>query len=341
MSEKPIVVGITQGDTNGIGYEVIIKGLRDSRMMEIAIPLVYGHSKAASYHRKLIKNSGDFSFHTITQPNHASAKLPNLLTITEEKEFKIEMGVSSPIAGKMAFASLQRATNHILEGKIDVLVTAPLNKHTVPSDSHAFVGHTEYLAQKANCANYLMLMITDNLKMGMVTTHCALSEVPNMLKKELILKKLRVFNESLQHDFLYTKPKIAVLALNPHAGENGMFGKEEQQAIIPAVQEALKKGMYVFGPYAADGFFSWGQYQQFDGVLAMYHDQAMMPFKILSCGTGVNYTAGLPFVRTSPAHGTAYDIAGKDMASSDSFRNAIYWACDIFCNRKKSHLEDE
>ena len=333
MLEKPIVVGITQGDVNGVGYEVITKSLSDARMIEICTPIVYGSSKAASFHRKLIKNSGDFSFRAITQPEQRTTKSPNIINITDA-EIKIELGHSTEVAGELAFASLQMATNHVMDGKIDVLVTAPINKQNIQSQSFSFEGHTEYLAKQCNTKEYLMLMIADGLKIGTVTTHCAVSELSQKIRKDLIVSKIKTINTSLKQDFLCTKPKIAVLSLNPHAGENGMFGKEEQEAIIPAIKETFDKGIYVFGPYAADGFFGTGQHTKFDGVLAMYHDQAMIPFKILAYGEGVNYTAGLPFVRTSPAHGTAYEIAGKDMASPDSFRKAIYWACDIYRNRR-------
>ena len=337
MSDKPILVGITQGDINGIGYEVITKVLADSRMLEVCTPLVYGNSKVASYHRKLIKNCADFTFNIVRQPNQVSLNKSNLINVTDG-EIKIEIGESTEIAGKMAFAALKMATDHILGKNIDVLVTAPINKRNIHSDSFAFPGHTEYLAKACNTTNYLMLMIADNLRIGTVTTHCALSEVSSLLNKDLIVKKLRVLNNSLKTDFVCTSPKIAVLSLNPHAGDNTMFGKEEKDSIIPAIESAFNQGIYAFGPYAADGFFASGQYTQFDAVLAMYHDQAMIPFKILSCNEGVNFTAGLPFVRTSPAHGTAYEIAGKDMASPDSFRKAIYAACDIYQNRMNYEL---
>ena len=332
MSEKTIVVGITHGDINGIGYEVITKAMSDSRIMEICTPIVYGSSKVAAFHRKSIKNSGDFSFRMIQQPEQCTSKAPNMINITDA-EVKINIGLSTSTAGELSFTSLKMATEHLLNEKIDVLVTAPINKYNIHSQSFPFEGHTEYLAQKCNVKDYLMLMIADGLKIGTVTTHCALSEVFSKLTKELIIDKIKILNKSLQQDFLFTKPKIAVLSLNPHGGEEGMFGKEERNIITPAIQEAFEQGIYVFGPYSADGFFGSGQHKNFDGVLAMYHDQAMLPFKILSYGEGVNYTAGLPFVRTSPAHGTAYDIAGKDIASPDSFRNAIYWACDIYRNR--------
>jgi 4-hydroxythreonine-4-phosphate dehydrogenase len=333
MSEKQIIVGITQGDINGIGYEVIIKSMSDARIMEICTPIVYGSSKVAAFHRKSIKNSGDFSFRMIQQPEQRTNKAPNMINITEA-DVKMSIGLSTSTAGEQSFASLKMATEHVLAEKIDVLVTAPINKYNIHSQSFPFDGHTEYLAQKSNVKDYLMLMIVDGLKIGTVTTHCALFEVFSKLTKELIINKIKILNKSLQQDFLFTKPKIAVLALNPHGGEEGMFGKEERTIIIPAVQEAFEQEIYVFGPYSADGFFGSGQHTNFDGVLAMYHDQAMIPFKILSYGEGVNYTAGLPFIRTSPAHGTAYDIAGKDLASPNAFRNAIYWACDIYKNRR-------
>ena len=337
MSEKSIVVGITHGDINGIGYEVIIKTLSDSRIMEICTPVVYGASKVVSFHKKLVKSCGDFSFRNIQKIEEANGKAPNMLNITNS-EVKLDIGTSTKSAGELALTSLQMATEHLINGKIDVLVTAPINKDNTYSETFSFPGHTEYLAQKFNSEDYLMLMIADKLRIGTLTTHCAISELPNMIKREAILNKIRILNKSLQHDFLCTKPKIAVLSLNPHAGDNGMFGKEEKNVIIPAIQESFNTGIYVFGPYSADGFFGTGQHTQFDGVLAMYHDQAMIPFKILSYGEGVNYTAGLPFVRTSPAHGTAYEIAGKDKASPNSFRKAIYTACDIYRNRKESEL---
>ena len=335
MSNKPILVGITQGDINGISYEVITKTLIDTRIAEMCTPLVYGSPKVASYHRKLIKNCPDFAFNMVRYPNQAAAHKNNMLNVADG-EIKVDIGESTEIAGEMSFVSLKTATAHILEKSIDVMVTAPINKHNIRFDAQAFPGHTEYLAKACNSANYLMLMIADNLRIGTVTTHCALSDVPSMLSKELIVKKLRVLNNSLKNDFVCTAPKIAVLALNPHAGDNAMFGKEEQNIIVPAIETAFSQGIYAFGPYASDGFFGSGQYANFDAVLAMYHDQAMIPFKILSYGEGVNFTAGLPFVRTAPAHGTAYEIAGKGIASPDSFRKAIYTACDIYRNRTRN-----
>ena len=333
MSNKPILVGITQGDINGISYEVITKVLVDSRILEICTPLVYGSAKVASYHRRFIKNCPDFAFNIVRQPGQVSVSKSNLINVTDG-EVKVEIGASTEIAGKLSLEALRLATTHVLDKNINVLVTAPINKNNIRSDSFSFPGHTEYLAKACNSSNYLMLMIADNLRIGTVTTHCALSNVPSILSKELILKKLRVLNASLKTDFVCTSPKIAVLSLNPHAGENTMFGKEEKDIIVPAIGAAFEEGIYAFGPFSSDGFFGSGQYAKFDAVLAMYHDQAMIPFKILSYGEGVNFTAGLPFVRTAPAHGTAYEIAGKGIASPDSFRKAIYVACDIYHNRQ-------
>jgi 4-hydroxythreonine-4-phosphate dehydrogenase len=333
-TEKPIVAGITHGDTNGVGYELITKVLAEPQMMEICTPLVFGSSKAASYHRKTLKSiGGDFSFNVLkqfNQPNQLNLRKPNILNITDE-EIKIELGEATAVGGRMALKSLQTAVDHWINRKIDVLVTAPVNKHTIEIDG--FVGHTEYLASICKTEEYLMLMIADKLRIGTVTTHIPLAKVPHAITKDLIIHKLKILHQSMMRDFCIVKPSIAVLSLNPHAGENGQFGKEEKAAIIPAVHEAFDNGMNVFGPYAADGLFSTREYTRFDVILAMYHDQAMLPFKLLADGQGVNYTAGLPFVRTSPAHGTAYNIAGKDMASPDSMRNAIYLACDIFRNR--------
>ncbi len=331
MSEKPIIVGITQGDINGISYEIIAKTFMDSRMMEVCTPLVYGSSKVASYYRKLIKSSGDFSFHIVKQADQVSRKNPNIINIID-KELKIDVGESTQTAGEMAVMSLKMATKDLITKKIDVLVTSPVNKKNIQSNSFPFPGQTEFLAKSCNANDYLTLIIVDGLKIGTVTTHYTMSEVSNQLKKEMIVKKIQILNESLQQDFLITKPKIAVLSLNPQVGDGGKFGREEQDIISPAIEKAFNQRIYVFGPYAADDFFKTEQYSKFDGVLAMYHDQAMIPFY----GEGVNFTAGLPFVCTSPAHGTAYDIAGKDMASPDSFRNAIYLACDIYRNRQQS-----
>ena len=331
-NENRIVVGISHGDINSISYEVIIKTCLDLRILELFIPVVYGSSKVASFHRKLL-NIPDFSFHVIQRADQASPKRPNLLNL-HDKEVKIELGESTEIAGELALLSLDSALEDLKKGAIDVLVTAPVNKNNIQSvRKEPFTGHTEYLAKKFGCTEYLMLMVSDSLRIGMVTGHIPLSEVPQAITADLILKKLRVMEASLQKDFAIRKPRIAVLGLNPHAGDNGLLGSQEKEIIIPAIEKANNQGILAFGPFPADGFFASHNYREFDGILAMYHDQGLIPFKTLAFENGVNFTAGLPFVRTSPDHGTAYDIAGKDIALSDSMRAAIYLACDIYNNR--------
>ena len=265
--------------------------------------------------------------------DQASPKKANLINLTD-KEVKIDLGESSLAAGELALLSIDAAIEDLKKGLIDVLVTAPVNKHNVQDAAKMpFTGHTGYLAEKFGVTNYLMLMVGEALRIGVITEHIALDQVAKTITTTLILDKVRVLEESLRKDFDIRKPRIAVLGLNPHAGDDGLIGKEEQDVIIPAIQAAQQKGMLVYGPYPADGFFASSGYKQFDAVLAMYHDQGLIPFKTLNFENGVNYTAGLPYVRTSPAHGTAYDIAGKDLASADSMRAATYLACEIFRNR--------
>ena len=331
-NEQRIAVGITHGDINSISYEIIIKTCNDQRITELFTPIVYGTSKAVSYHRKML-NLPDFSFNLVRSADQASPKKANLVNLTD-KEIKIDIGESTLIAGEMALLSLNAAIEDLKKGHIDVLVTAPINKHNVQQYlQKPFSGHTAYLAEKLNATDYLMLMVGENLKIGLITEHIPLSEVASHLDSQLILSKINTLNESLMKDFGIRRPRIAILGLNPHAGEDGLLGNEEQEIITPAILSAQKKGMLVYGPYAADGFFASANYKQFDAVLAMYHDKGLIPFKTLNFESGVNFTAGLPYVRTSPAHGTAYDIAGKDQASADSMRAAAYLACDIFNNR--------
>lgn len=333
-NEFRIVVGITQGDINGIGYEVIIKSCLDQRILDLFVPVVYGSSKAASYHRKTL-NIPDFSFNVIRHADQASPKRPNLVNL-HDKEIKIEMGISSTLAGEQSIVAINAAVEDLRKGHIDVLVTAPINKKNVEEAGVPnFSGHTGYLASMLGVDDYLMLMVSSQLKIGVATGHIPLNEVASAISEELILKKLTLMEASLRQDFAIRKPRIAVLGLNPHAGDAGLLGKEEQNTIIPAIAKVAAHGMIVSGPFAADGFFASMQYRHFDGILAMYHDQGLIPFKTLSFDEGVNYTAGLPFVRTSPVHGTAYDIAGKDIASADSMRAAIYLACDIYKNRRE------
>lgn len=335
MTNKSIVVGITHGDVNSISYEIIMKTLSDNQMMELCCPIVYGSSKVASYYRKIMTKSIDqnFRFNIIKQAKQATLKKPNLINITED-EIKIDIGKITPTAGETSRLALEMAVKDVMEENIDVLVTCPINKQNVYSDSFKYSGHTEYFAAATNTRNFVMLMIADAIRIGTITTHCALSEVSKIITKELIIEKLKVLNHSLIYDFGIMKPRIAVLSLNPHAGDDGLFGTEEKNIITPAIQECFDNKIYAFGPFPADGLFGSGEFQKYDAILAMYHDQAMIPFKLLSFDEGVNYTAGLPFIRTSPAHGSAMDIAGKDMASHNSLRNAIYLACDIYTNRK-------
>lgn len=329
---KPIV-GITHGDINSISYEIIVKSFVDNRIFELLTPVVYGSSKVASYHRKTL-NAGDFTFNLIKRADTANPKRANIVNI-HDQEVKIEIGKSTPIAGELALLSLEAAIEDLKKNYIDVLVTAPINKKNIQSKEFHFPGHTEYLANKFGVTDYLMLMVSHNLRIGVITGHIPLRDVPGQLNGELILRKIKILNQSLLQDFGIRSPRIAILGLNPHAGDEGLLGKEEIEIIKPAIDKANEMGIRVFGPFPADGFFGSSNFTQFDGVLAMYHDQGMLPFKSLSFDTGVNFTAGLPIIRTSPAHGTAYEIAGKDIASPDSFRAALYLACDIFNNRRE------
>lgn len=331
-NELRVVVGITQGDINGISYEVILKSLSDNRLLELFVPVLYGSNRIASYYKKMM-NIPEFGFHIVKSADQIHAKKANLFNL-HDNEVKVDVGDSTAIAGEQALLSLNIALADLQNGKIDVLVTSPLNKKNVQQSIQGnFSGHTGYLAQKMNCTEYLMLMVTDNIRIGVATEHISIENVPSTLTVELLIAKIRTMEHSLKKDFRIRKPKIAVLGLNPHAGDNGLIGREEQEKIIPAIEKAQNQGTLAFGPYSADGFFASQQYKEFDAVLAMYHDQGMIPFKLMAFENGVNYTAGLPFVRTSPAHGTAYDIAGKDLASPDSMRAAMYLAVDIYNNR--------
>lgn len=330
--KKNIRVAISHGDINGIGYEVIIKTLMDSRILEQCTPVVYGSPKVAAYHRKAL-NITNFSFNTIRSIEEAVSRKANILNCLDD-EVRVELGKSTPLAGESAVLPLNLAMDHLLENKMDVLVTAPINKHNIHSDNFPFPGHTEFLQYRCGVEDMLMIMVSENMKIGVVTSHIPLKDVPETITGELINSKLRLMNESLIMDFGIRKPRIAVLSLNPHAGDEGLIGTEEEEVIIPAIKEAEKQGLLVFGPYPSDGFFGAGSFSKFDGIMAMYHDQGLSPFKALAFDTGVNYTAGLPIIRTSPNHGTAYDLAGKGEASEKSFRNALNLACDIFNNRK-------
>lgn len=329
--ERRIRIGITHGDVNGIGYEIIIKTLLDQRLTEQYTLMVYGSSKVASYHRKVL-NINEFNFNLVRKADQAHPRRANIVNIHDE-EIRIDLGKSTPIAGELALMSLEAACDDLLRGLIDVVVTAPINKKNIQSPGFTFPGHTEYFARKFASDNYLMLMINNILRIGVVTGHIPLHQVREALSQELILSKIRVMNHSLMRDFGIVKPRIAVLGVNPHAGDDGLLGDEEKQVVQPAVEKAFEQGILVYGPYPADGFFGAASFRHFDGILAMYHDQGMLPFKLMSFEEGVNFTAGLPIVRTSPAHGTAYDLAGKNEASPEAFRSALYMAADIFNHR--------
>ncbi|MDD4608762.1 MAG: 4-hydroxythreonine-4-phosphate dehydrogenase PdxA [Bacteroidaceae bacterium] len=327
-----IRVGITHGDVNGVGYEVILKTFSDPGMLELCTPIIYGSPKVATYHRKALNLTTNFSI--INTAKEAEEGRVNIINCVDD-EVKVELSQPTREAGKAAFQALERAMVDYQAHLFDVLVTAPINKNTIHSEQFDFAGHTEYIEQRiGNDKKALMLLLNDQLRVALVTNHLPIAKVASTITTTLIKDKLMLFNRSLKYDFGIDAPRIAVLSLNPHAGDDGLIGTEEKEVILPALDEMKEKGILCFGPYSADGFMGSGNYRLFDGVLAMYHDQGLAPFKALAMDNGVNFTAGLPLVRTSPAHGTAYDIAGKGLASENSFRQAIYVALDVFRNRK-------
>ena len=332
MEERKIRVAITQGDTNGVGYEVILKVFSDPNILELCTPIIYGSPKIASYHRKALNLEVPYTI--INHAEEARDGRVNLLACFDD-EIKIEIGQPSQEAGAAALKALDRAMTDYRSELYDVLVTAPINKATMQSPGFHFPGHTEYIetsvgeGQKA-----LMILMNETLRVALVTTHLPIKDIAKAITKEGIVEKATIFHKALKRDFRISSPRIAVLSLNPHAGDNGLLGSEEKDIILPAIEELADKGIQAFGPFAADGFFGSGAYDHFDGVLAMYHDQGLAPFKTIALESGVNYTAGLPIVRTSPDHGTAYDIAGKGVADENSMRQAIFTAIDVFRNRK-------
>lgn len=333
-ASQPLVrVGITQGDTNGVGYELIFKTFADSGMLEICTPVLYGHAKTANYHRKALELNTPFRI--VASANEALQGQLNFVNCSDE-DVKVEFGKQSPEAGHAAFVALEHAVSDLHEGKIDVLVTAPVNKAAIQNSNFRFVGHTEYLQDRLGTPETepLMILCNDVLRVALVTTHLPISEVAYSVTQERVEQKIRILYESLCRDFCISAPRIAVLALNPHAGDCGLLGQEETDVIAPAVKSLADAGVSCYGPFAADGFFGAGQYKHFDAVLAMYHDQGLAPFKALSIDDGINFTAGLPVIRTSPDHGTAYDIAGKGLANPGSFRQAIFSAIDFLRARK-------
>ena len=332
---KKLTVGITQGDGNGIGYEVIIKALADERMLDMCTPVIYGSSKIFGFYRKQIHNlEQQVNTNVVASAQEVHPKRINIVNCLPDNVF-VEPGQPTPESAKSAMTSLQRAVEDIKKGYIDVLVTAPINKRAMVNEGFGYTGHTEYLEKEFGVDEVAMIMVCDQLKVGVVTGHIPLKEVPGRLSKDLIVKKLRLMKHSLERDFGIHSPKIAVLGLNPHCGDGGLIGDEESSIILPAVQQAVSEGIMAFGPYSPDGFFGLGNYSKYDAVLAMYHDQGLTPFKALAFELGVNYTAGLPIVRTSPDHGTAFEMAGRDEADPLSMRAAIFTAIDIFRKREQ------
>lgn len=331
---QKIKVGISQGDINGVGYEVILKTFASEEMLSLCTPVIFGSPKVAVYYRKSVENAPNFN--VVDRPEKACDGQLNIVDCQGDTEVKIEPGTPTPEAGSAAFKALEAAVSALDNQLIDVLVTAPINKNTIQNDKFHFPGHTEYIEQKAGGGQRaLMILMNESLRVALVTTHVPVSEIAQKITKQNIEAKLNILDDTLKRDFAIDNPRIAVLSLNPHCGDNGVIGNEELDVIIPAIQDSFKKGIRCFGPYAADGFFGSGNYARFDAILAMYHDQGLAPFKALAMDDGVNYTAGLPVIRTSPAHGTAYDIAGKGVADENSFRQAVYTAIDIFRNRSR------
>jgi len=336
MKSNKTRIGISCGDLNGIGLEVTFKALADPRVYERFVPIVYASEQAVNTHLNKL-NIGELPIRFIKKPEDAHGQKINVVKVWDE-DVSIQFGKPDAEIGSYAHKSLTTATEDLASTKIDVLVTAPFDKKTVQSESFNYQGHTEYLADYANEEHPLMILAHDGLRVALVTGHQALSEVAGSLKKENILQKLRVFSKSLTQDFGLHRPQIALLGLNPHNGDDGLMGDEEQRIIEPAIRDANDEGILAFGPFPADGLFGSPGRNRFDGILAMYHDQGLAPFKALSFDEGVNFTAGLPIVRTSPDHGVAYDIAGKGLASERSMRNAFFMACDIL-EKRKTHRE--
>ncbi|MCQ2185501.1 MAG: 4-hydroxythreonine-4-phosphate dehydrogenase PdxA [Bacteroidales bacterium] len=329
---KKIVVGITQGDGNGIGYEVIIKALADERMLDLCTPVIYGSPKLFSFYKKTLHNIEHINTNLISDAKDAKQKIVNIVNCLPDNIY-VEPGQPTPESAKAAMKALECAVADAKAGKIDVIVTAPFNKRAMNAEGFGFTGHTEFLEKAFGVNDAVMLMVADNLKIAVATQHIPLREVPKAITKDLLVNKLRLMKASLEKDFGIYDPKIAVLGLNPHCGDGGLIGDEEQTTILPAVQQAQNEGIMAFGPYSPDGFFGLGNYNRFDAILAMYHDQGLTPFKALAFELGVNYTAGLPIVRTSPDHGTAYELAGRDEADPRSMISAIYTAIDVFHKR--------
>jgi len=329
---KRVKVGITIGDINGIGVEVILKTFNEPKLFDFCIPILYGNVNVVAYHKKNLPSVDKLNIHPIRDFNEINPKNLNVINCWQE-EVIINLGQPSQKAGDCALLALDAALNDILANKIDVLVTAPLNKSTVKPKGKEFTGHTGYITQRCGLTESLMMLVSEQLRVGLATEHIPIREVAEQVNARKIFTKLEIMNQTLKKDFGITGPRIAVLGLNPHAGDNGVSGREEKEVIAPVIAKAQENKILAYGPYPSDGFFGSAHYKKFDGVLAMYHDQGLTPFKSISFDTGVNYTAGLPFIRTSPDHGTAYDIAGKDRANHESFRQAVMLAIDAFRHR--------
>ena len=327
-----IKIGISSGDVNGVSIEVILKTLANKQLLKYCTPVIYGSSKVMAYHKNIvgIDNMQIQNLSNADRPNPEKVNVVNCWN----QDINITIGKPSEVSGQFAINALEHAVKDLKSGLIDALVTAPINKEAMQMANFPFPGHTEYITKELEAKESLMLMVNDNLRIGVVTNHIPIKEVANKITKELIAKKIAIFNKTLKEDFDISRPTIAVLSLNPHASDGGLIGEEEEKIIRPALIEAKKKGLFVMGPFPADGFFGSHQQKKFDGILAMYHDQGLIPFKALSFGAGVNFTAGLNGIRTSPDHGTAYDIAGKNEADPSSFRSALFAAIDIAKNRK-------
>lgn len=332
MKDNKIIVAITQGDSNGIGYEVIIKALSDPRILDMFIPVVYGSPKLFGFYCKTIPEIDKVECATIASPKEAQAKRVNIINCLPDSIFA-EPGKATPDSAKAAIVCLAKAIEDIKAGLADVLVTGPINKKAMSGEGFGFPGHTEYLQQQFGVSDVAMFMTSSRLRMGVVTGHVPLKDVPGLVTEEKIISKLKLLNDSLVKDFGVDQPRIGVLSLNPHSGDGGLLGTEEQDTIIPAIKKANEQGVLAFGPFSPDGYFGLGNYEKFDATLAMYHDQGLEPFKTLAFDDGVNFSAGLPVVRTSPDHGTAYELAGSDLADSRSMRAAIFAAIDIFKKR--------
>ncbi len=326
-----IKLGISIGDLNGIGSEIVLKTFDDSRMLDFCTPIIFANIKILNFLKKQYKLS--IHLHAIDQPSNAVDGKVNVVNVWKEN-VNINFGEEDVKIGEYAFRSLEAATAALKKDDIDVLVTAPINKATIQSDKFNFPGHTDYLAKELG-GQSLMFMITDNLKVGLLTDHVALKDIATVITPELIEKKIKIIQETLKSDFRVRKPKIAVLGINPHSGDNGLIGKEDEEVLKPTIKKLRDKGDLVFGPYAADSFFGTKNYKNFDAVIASYHDQGLVPFKTLSFGMGVNFTAGLNKVRTSPDHGTAFEIAGKNEANINSFKEAVFKGIEIFKARKE------